>query len=82
MKQLIFACIFFLLTALPAFAININTADQETLQNLHGVGPAKAAAIVKDREKNGKFHSPEELTRVRGIGMKLLQKNQGNIEVD
>ncbi|MFN2332134.1 MAG: ComEA family DNA-binding protein [Halomonas sp.] len=48
--------------------INVNTADAELLAELPGIGPAKAAAIIEDRETNGNFESAEDLTRVSGIG--------------
>ncbi|MFO8046460.1 MAG: ComEA family DNA-binding protein [Halomonas sp.] len=48
--------------------INVNTADAELLAELPGIGPAKAAAIIEDREANGNFESAEDLTRVSGIG--------------
>lgn len=60
--------------------VNINTADAETLaMELSGVGPALAAAIVADREANGLFTTPEALTRVKGIGNRVLELNEGNI---
>ena len=40
--------------------ININTADEATLQTLPGIGAAKAASIVRYREANGGFSSIEE----------------------
>jgi competence protein ComEA len=67
-----------------AFAgpVNINTADAETLAaELSGIGPALAAAIVRDREENGPYESPEQLTRVSGIGESVLEKNRENIRV-
>ncbi len=48
--------------------ININTASEEDLQTLSGIGPAKAAAIVEYREAHGGFQSLEELLNVEGIG--------------
>ena len=48
--------------------INVNTADAELLTELPGIGPAKAAAIIEEREANGPFESAEDLTRVSGIG--------------
>lgn len=48
--------------------ININTANVELLSELPGIGEAKAAAIIKDREDNGPYASAEDLTRVKGIG--------------
>ena len=62
--------------------ININDADVEELQeNLIGVGPKKALAIVEYREANGPFYSAEELINVKGIGPKTLEKNKESILV-
>ena len=65
-----------------AFAgpVDINTASAEQLsESLQGVGPSKAAAIVAYREQNGPFRGPEDLTKVKGIGPSLLEKNKGLI---
>ncbi len=60
--------------------VNVNTANADTISaELTGVGPALARAIVKDREANGKFASPEALMRVKGIGQHVLDMNKGNI---
>ena len=48
--------------------INVNTAASPALESLPGIGPAKAAAIIADREANGPFSSCNDLQRVRGIG--------------
>ena len=52
----------------PSAPININTAAQAELEVLPGIGPTLAAAIVAERERNGPFRSPDDLTRVHGIG--------------
>jgi competence protein ComEA len=49
-------------------AVDINTASAAELDALPGIGPSKAAAIVADREANGRFSSCDDLTRVQGIG--------------
>jgi len=54
-------------------AVDLNTADAETLQQLPGIGPALAERIVADREANGPFADLEDLTRVSGIGEKTVQ---------
>ena len=69
--------------ALIAGPVNINKADEETLaKELDGVGPALAAAIVREREENGPFEEPEDITRVRGIGERVLEDNFENIRVE
>ena len=76
-----------LLLAGSAFAaaagpVNINTADAATLAaELTGVGPALAEAIVADRKANGNFATPEALTRVKGIGERIVEINRVNIRV-
>ncbi|RHW40984.1 hypothetical protein D1B31_08535 [Neobacillus notoginsengisoli] len=61
--------------------ININKADVAELQNIPGIGPAKAVAIIDYREKNGPFKNPEELKEVSGIGEKTFEKLEGAITV-
>lgn len=61
--------------------VNINRASEEELQTLSGIGPAKATAIVRDREKNGPFKTEDDLTRVSGIGEKTLENIREEITV-
>lgn len=64
-----------LLFGAPAYAFNINSATVEILQNVKGIGPARAKAIVEERERNGAFVSAEDLSiRIRGIGEKTVEK--------
>lgn len=65
-----------------AFAgVNINTASQEELKDLPGIGEAKARAIVEYRNQNGQFKSKEELKSVKGIGDKIYAQIENEIEV-
>lgn len=48
--------------------VDVNRATAEGLEALPGVGPATAAAIVAERERNGPFVSIDDLERVPGIG--------------
>ena len=50
------------------FPININTASEEELMALPGIGPVIAARIVAHREYHGEFRFIQELTDVAGIG--------------
>ena len=54
--------------------ININLASVVELEQLPGVGPATAKAIVAYREKNGAFLKVEDLLKVLGIGPAKLSE--------
>ncbi|WP_202987659.1 ComEA family DNA-binding protein [Cellvibrio polysaccharolyticus] len=62
-------------------AVNINSADVETLTQLKGVGEKKAADIVAWRDANGTFTSVEQLLEVRGIGPAILESNRDRIQL-
>ena len=64
-----------------AAQININTASAEQLTALNGIGDAKAAAIVEYRKSNGPFKSVDQLVDVKGIGLKLVEKNRDMITI-
>ena len=82
LRILLLSIILFLSSVVFAEPVNINTANAEELAtNLNGVGPKKALAIIEYREANGPFFSPEEITKVKGIGPKTLEKNQKDIIV-
>ncbi len=51
-----------------ASLVNINTANQEELESLPGIGSVRAKAIIAYRTQNGYFLSIEELLNVEGIG--------------
>jgi competence protein ComEA len=54
--------------AQPSGPIDVNHATVEQLDELPGIGPATAAAIVDHREQNGPFAAVDDLEAVRGIG--------------
>ena len=62
--------------------ININTADETQLMTLTGIGPAKAAAIVKYRTEQGAFQSVEDLMKISGIGQKTFEVLSESITVN
>lgn len=63
-----------LLLNLSAWAgVNVNQASSVELESLPGIGPVKAADIVKYRTEHGPFKSLTDLDAVPGIGPKTLQ---------
>ena len=55
-------------------AVNVNTADANTLTKFNGVGPSTAQKIIDYRTANGDFASCDDLTKVKGIGPATLEK--------
>ena len=61
--------------------ININRASEGELVSLNGIGSSKAQAIILYREMFGDFKSVDELTKVKGIGAKTVEKNRRRLSV-
>ena len=51
--------------------VNLNSATEDELGFLPGVGPSKAKAIVEHRRTHP-FHRVDEITKVKGIGKKTF----------
>lgn len=63
--------------------VDVNSADAKTLaRELDGIGMAKAEAIVSYREKNGPFKSADDLSKVKGLGKKLVDQNKSNLKFE
>lgn len=64
--------------ALVSDKVNLNTADENTLMTLPGIGESKARAIIAYRDMQGGFQSIEEIMEVEGIkeGVFLKIKEQ------
>jgi competence protein ComEA len=63
--------------SIPTGPIDVNAATPAELESLPGVGPATAAAIVTERERNGPFLDVDDLDRVPGIGPAKLDALRG-----
>ena len=60
--------------------VNLNTATQEELLALPGIGPSKAKAIIDYRTAHP-FKSVEEVKNVRGIGDHMFESLKAKISV-
>jgi competence ComEA-like helix-hairpin-helix protein len=58
----------------PLHSVNLNTATEKQLEQLPGVGPTTAKAIVQFRTKSGPFRRVEDLLVIRGISESKLKK--------
>jgi competence ComEA-like helix-hairpin-helix protein len=66
----------------PPKPIDLNRARKTDLMELPGIGPVLAERIVADRTENGPFRTVSDLTRVKGIKDKMLQKLRPFLVVD
>ena len=61
--------------------VNFNTATVAELDTLPGIGPATAAAIIRERDAHGPFRSVDDLERVKGIGPAKLEQLHDHVTV-
>ncbi|HDZ39784.1 MAG TPA: helix-hairpin-helix domain-containing protein [Marinobacter sp.] len=82
-----FATLVLLFSLVTGFAqadqsvININSADESALASLDGIGDSKAGAIVAYRDANGPFETTQDLSNVKGIGPRTVEKNAERLTV-
>ena len=56
------------------YSLDINTASWVEWSQLDGIGEKLARRIVADRDEHGPFRNPADVSRVKGIGPKLMDK--------
>ena len=61
--------------------ININTANENQLDLLPGIGATYAKRIIEYRNANGAFTSIDDIKKVKGIGDKTFEKFKDKITV-
>lgn len=61
--------------------VNLNQAGEAELTQLQGIGSGKAQQIILYREAFGPFKSVDQLTQVKGIGVKTVAKNRQRMTV-
>ena len=59
---------------IPAGKVNLNTSTKTELTSLPGIGPALAERILIYRQDYGFFQSIDDLSKVKGIGKKTLER--------
>ena len=72
--------VLFLFVSFLWSSVDINNANIKELSSLKGIGAVKSKSIIEYR-KNYCFKSAKELTKVKGIGNKTLEKNLSDIIV-
>ncbi|MCA8020578.1 ComEA family DNA-binding protein [Burkholderia metallica] len=58
-------------------AVDVNTANEDALVGIKGIGPARAKAILDERGAHGPFRNAEDLAaRVKGMGGHTVERLQ------
>jgi len=83
LRRLLVVCLLLVpLAAISDPVVNINTAESERLvDDLVGIGPQKALAIVRYRQQHGPFKQVDDLVLVSGIGAKTVEQNRSRMTV-
>ena len=68
--------------AQAAALVNINTASQQQLESVKGIGPKGAQAIIEHRQKHGKFKNVDDLDKVKGFGKKSVEQLRAQVTVE
>ncbi|MCF8143519.1 MAG: RNA-binding transcriptional accessory protein [Deltaproteobacteria bacterium] len=61
--------------------VEVNTASQQLLAYVSGLGPQLARNIVTHRDKNGAFSSREKLKEVSRLGPKAFEQSAGFLRI-
>lgn len=56
------------------FQVDINRADWPEMIQLPAIGETLARRVILERNENGPFRDLDEITRVRGIGLRTLER--------
>ncbi|KWF29441.1 ComEA family DNA-binding protein [Burkholderia pseudomultivorans] len=58
-------------------AVDVNTAGEDALVGIKGIGPARAKAILDERGARGPFKNADDLAaRVKGMGGQTVERLQ------
>ncbi|MCI8623279.1 MAG: RNA-binding transcriptional accessory protein [Provencibacterium sp.] len=67
--------------AVNSVGVDLNTASHALLKYIAGINASTAQNIVSYREENGRFHSRQELLKVKGLGKKAFLQCAGFLRV-
>ena len=67
--------------ATMADRVDLNTASQQALEALPGIGPRTAELIISYRDEHGGFKKVEELMNIRGIGERTFLRLRELVQV-
>jgi competence protein ComEA len=81
MKKFILAVALSLLSLTAFAAVDINTANEQELVTVKGIGAKRAQAIVEYRNQNGAFNSVDDLSKVKGFSAKTVEKMKDELTV-
>jgi competence ComEA-like helix-hairpin-helix protein len=65
----------------PAHPLDLNVANVKELEQVPGIGPKTAQAIIDFRHKSGRFHRVEDLLAIKGISPRKLDKMRPYLKV-
>jgi uncharacterized protein len=69
------------MSCVNAVGVDVNTASQELLTFVSGLGPALAKAVVAHRDANGPFPTRDALRKVKRLGPKAFEQAAGFLRV-
>lgn len=69
------------MSCVNAVGVDVNTASQELLTFVSGLGPALAKSIVTHRAESGPFPTRDALRKVRRLGPKAFEQAAGFLRV-
>ncbi len=65
-----------------AVGVSLNTASEELLTYVSGIGPSLAGRIIDYRNQQGTFQNRQELKKIKGLGDKAFQQAAGFLRIE
>ncbi|WP_027795333.1 ComEA family DNA-binding protein [Paraburkholderia acidipaludis] len=76
-RKLLAAALFVAAVGHAFAAVDVNTANEDALRGIKGIGPARAKAILDERGAHGPFKDASDLgKRVKGMGGHTVERLQ------